>query len=78
MASFPPILRRIAACESHNDPRSIGGDGLYRGAFQMTYGSRQSTGGHGDPAEAPLLEQYRRAAILLRQSGPGQWPVCAG
>lgn len=76
MAAFPPVLRRIAQCESHNDPRSIGGGGIYRGAFQMTMSSWRGTGGHGDPARASLLEQYRRAAVLLRQSGAGQWPVC--
>jgi hypothetical protein len=33
-------------------------------------------GGHGDPAAAPAWEQDRRAAIVLRRYGVGQWPVC--
>jgi hypothetical protein len=77
MAAFPPILHRIAQCESHGDPRAIGGGGLYRGAFQFTRSSWAGVGGRGDPAEAPLIEQYRRAKLLLERSGPGQWPVCA-
>lgn len=72
-----PVLRRIAQCESRGDPRAIGGGGLYRGAFQMTMSSWAAAGGRGDPVNAPLAEQYRRAAVLLARSGPGQWPVCA-
>lgn len=77
MASFPPILHRIAQCESHGDPRAIGGGGLYRGAFQFSQSTWANVGGSGDPVDAPLVEQYRRAAILLERSGPGQWPSCA-
>ena len=77
LASFPAILHRIAACESHGDPRAIGGGGLYRGAFQFSRSTWAAVGGQGDPAAAPLLEQYRRAQLLLERSGPGQWPVCA-
>jgi hypothetical protein len=77
LAALMPTLRRIAECESHGDPRAIGGGGLYRGAFQMSMSSWRGTGGKGDPVDAPLSEQYRRAAILLQRSGPSQWPVCA-
>jgi len=74
---IPPILRRIADCESHGNPRSIGGGGLYRGAYQFTVDTYRSVGGRGDPAKASLAEQTRRAAILLARSGPSQWPVCS-
>lgn len=77
LVALMPDLRRIAECESHGDARAIGGGGLYRGAFQMTVSSWRRVGGRGDPAKAPLQEQYRRAAILLQRSGPSQWPVCA-
>jgi hypothetical protein len=77
LAAQMPTLRRIAECESHGDPRAIGGGGLYRGAFQMSTSSWRGVGGKGDPAKAPLSEQYRRAAILLQRSGPSPWPVCA-
>ena len=74
--AVPAVLQSIAACESGGDPRAIGGGGLYRGKYQMTYGTRASVGGSGDPAAAPEAEQDRRAAMLLAQSGAGQWPVC--
>jgi hypothetical protein len=75
-AAIPRYLAAIAACESGGNPRAIGGGGLYRGAFQMTYSAWASVGGSGDPAAAPMGEQVRRAAALYAQSGPGQWPVC--
>ena len=75
-ASVPPQLEAIAQCESHGNPRSIGGGGLYRGKYQMTTSIWASVGGHGDPAAAPESEQDRRAAALYERSGPGQWPVC--
>jgi Transglycosylase-like domain len=74
----PPILSRIAECESHSNPRSIGGGGLYRGAYQFTVETYRSVGGHGDPVEDSMAEQTKRAAILLARSGPSQWPVCSG
>jgi Transglycosylase-like domain len=74
--AIPPALQAIAACESGGDPHAIGGGGLYRGAFQMTYGAWASVGGTGDPAAAPMGEQVRRAALLYAKAGPGQWPVC--
>ncbi|HEV7460860.1 MAG TPA: transglycosylase family protein [Solirubrobacteraceae bacterium] len=75
--SIPPLLRRIAECESHGNPRSIGGGGAYRGMFQFSQDTWNSVGGHGDPASASVAEQVRRAEMLLARSGPGQWPVCS-
>jgi hypothetical protein len=69
-------LERIAACESHGNPRAIGGGGAYRGKYQFSYGTWASVGGKGDPAAASESEQDRRAAMLLARSGPGHWPVC--
>jgi hypothetical protein len=69
-------LERIAACESHGNPRAIGGGGAFRGKYQFTYGTWASVGGKGDPAVAREAEQDRRAAILLRRSGTSAWPVC--
>jgi hypothetical protein len=74
--AIPTGLAAIAACESGGNPRAIGGGGLYRGKYQMTYAAWASVGGKGDPAAAPEAEQDRRAAMLLAQSGSGQWPVC--
>jgi hypothetical protein len=69
-------LDSIADCESHGDPRSIGGGGLYRGKYQFDRGTWASVGGKGDPVEAPEYEQDRRAAMLLKRSGSSPWPVC--
>jgi hypothetical protein len=74
---IPPLLKRIAECESHGNPRSIGGGGAYRGMFQFSQDTWNSVGGHGDPAKASVAEQVRRAEMLLARSGPGQWPVCS-
>ena len=75
--NIPPVLMRIAECESHGNPRSIGGGRAYRGMFQFSQDAWNSIGGHGDPAKASVAEQVRRAAMLLARSGPGQWPVCS-
>jgi hypothetical protein len=74
---IPPLLRRIAECESHGNPRSIGGGGAYRGMFQFSQDTWNSVGGRGDPATASVAEQVRRASMLLARSGPSQWPVCS-
>jgi hypothetical protein len=70
------VLQRIAACESHGNPRAIGGGGAYRGKYQFSFGTWASVGGKGDPARASEAEQDRRAAMLLKRSGSGHWPVC--
>lgn len=75
-AAVRVILERIAACESHGNPRAIGGGGAFRGKYQFTYGAWQSVGGGGDPAAAPEAEQDRRAALLLEAQGTAPWPVC--
>lgn len=69
-------LRRIALCESRNNPRAVNPTGAYRGKYQMSIRTWYVAGGHGDPAAAPAWEQDRRAAIILRRYGVGQWPVC--
>lgn len=73
---IPPVLHKVAECESHGDPKAIGGGGSFRGAFQFMRSTWAGVGGEGDPAAAPLEEQYRRAAILMARSGSSPWPVC--
>jgi len=73
---IPAVLHRVADCESHGDPKAIGGGGSFRGAFQFMESTWAGVGGNGDPADAPLKEQYRRAAILMARSGSSPWPVC--
>jgi hypothetical protein len=69
-------LSRIARCESHGNPRAVNATGTYRGKYQMSMRTWRVAGGHGDPAAAPEWEQDRRAGIILRRYGVGQWPVC--
>ena len=70
------ILERIAACESHGNPRAIGGGGAFRGKYQFTYATWAAVGGKGDPAAGSEAEQDVRAAILLSRTGGSAWPVC--
>ena len=77
-APVSPVLAAIAECESHGNPRAVGGGGAYRGLFQFTLQTWSSVGGSGDPAAASRTEQFRRAAILLARGGRSQWPGCSG
>jgi hypothetical protein len=70
-----PQLEAIASCESGGNPRTDTGNGFY-GKYQFTLDTWQAVGGSGNPAQASEGEQDRRAAQLLAQAGPGQWPVC--
>jgi hypothetical protein len=74
-SSASPALQAIAACESGGNPRTDTGNGFY-GKYQFTLSTWQAVGGSGNPAQASEGEQDRRAAALLAQAGPGQWPVC--
>jgi hypothetical protein len=69
-------LASIAACESHGNPRAIGGGGAYRGMYQFSFSTWQVVGGSGDPAAASRHEQTWRAWLLLSRHGSGHWPVC--
>ena len=73
---IPAVLHRVAECESHNDPKAIGGGGTFRGLLQFMESTWRSVGGTGDPADAPREEQLRRGAILMARSGSSPWPVC--
>lgn len=75
-AAVRGTLEQIAACESHGNPRAIGGGGIYRGKYQFSFSTWASVGGRGDPATAPEHEQDYRAAILLARTGGSAWPVC--
>jgi hypothetical protein len=74
-AAASPVLEAIAACESGGNPQTDTGNGFY-GKYQFTLATWQAVGGSGNPAQASEAEQDRRAAVLLAQAGPGQWPVC--
>lgn len=70
------VLNRIAACESHGNPRAVSSTGKFRGKFQFDYGTWAGVGGSGDPAAASEAEQDFRAARLYRLRGGAPWPVC--
>lgn len=72
----PPVLHRIAQCESNGNPTAISAGGTYRGKYQFSFSTWRSVGGRGDPAAASEAEQDRRALRLLRTGGLGHWPVC--
>ena len=73
---IPAVLKKVAECESHGDPKAIGGGGAFRGRYQMMLSTWTSVGGKGDPIDAPAKEQDRRAALLLQRAGSSPWPVC--
>jgi soluble lytic murein transglycosylase-like protein len=73
---IPGVLAAIARCESGGNPRAVSASGMYRGKYQFSFATWRAVGGEGDPASASETEQDRRAAILYRRHGPGQWPVC--
>lgn len=70
-----PHLVRIRQCESGGNYSTNTGNGFF-GAFQFTLSTWRSVGGRGYPHHASRREQDKRAMILYRRSGPGQWPVC--
>jgi Transglycosylase-like domain len=74
---LPRILRKIAKCESNNNPRAISPDGKYRGKFQFSRPTWRSVGGHGDPAKASEYQQDKRAYKLYKREGTKPWPNCA-
>ena len=66
-------LASIASCESHGNPRAVGGGGTYRGMYQFSFSTWQIVGGSGDPAAASRHEQTWRAWLLLSRHGSGHW-----
>ena len=75
-AGLRGTLNAIARCESHGNPRAIGGGGAYRGKYQFDFRTWAAVGGKGDPAAASEREQDYRAAKLYRRAGSSPWPVC--
>jgi peptidoglycan hydrolase-like protein with peptidoglycan-binding domain len=74
---LPPVLRKIAQCESGGNPRAISRSGRYRGKFQFDQATWEAAGGTGDPAAASESTQDRIALKLYRKRGTAPWPNCA-
>ncbi|HEX8003283.1 MAG TPA: ubiquitin-like domain-containing protein [Mycobacteriales bacterium] len=68
--------RALAQCESGNNPRAVGGGGLYRGLYQFRMSTWYSVGGTGDPINASREEQTYRAKKLYLRAGRSPWPYC--
>ena len=75
--SLPPVLERIAQCESGGNPGAVSPGGMYRGKYQFSRETWRRLGGAGDPADAPEWLQDRMALKLYSQSGTASWPSCA-
>jgi hypothetical protein len=73
---LPPVLKKIAQCESGGNPRAISPSGRYRGKYQFDRSTWAAAGGHGDPAAAPESTQDRIALALYRKRGTAPWPNC--
>lgn len=78
-APVSTVWDRLAQCESsgnfHN--RDTGHNGHF-GGFQFSPATWRSVGGTGNPADASVAEQLKRAKILLARSGPSQWECKVG
>lgn len=70
--------RDTSECESGRDPDAIGYGGRYRGAFQFsteTWESSPKSPG-GDPIDYSYKTQAVVAVALKLRDGAGHWPVC--
>jgi len=75
---LPPVLKRIAKCESGGNPRAVSRSGKYRGKFQFDQATWESAGGTGDPIDASESKQDKIALKLYKKRGTAPWPNCAG
>ena len=62
----------LAQCESGGNPRAVNANGHY-GLYQFSLQTWAGVGGSGNPIDASVAEQTRRAQILYARSGAGQW-----
>lgn len=75
---LPSDYRKIAVCESSLNPEAVNRTGKYRGLFQFDLRSWDYVGGTGDPAQASVSEQLRRAQILVSRQGFNRaFPQCS-
>ena len=62
----------LAQCESTGNPRAVNPNGHY-GLYQFSLQTWRGVGGSGNPIDASVAEQTRRAQILYDRSGASQW-----
>ncbi len=77
-------LARLRACESGGNYSSVSSNGTYRGAYQFSRSTWNSTAARFyphlrgvDPAAAAPYDQDRMTRALWANGGPGHWPVCS-
>ena len=70
------VFDRLAECESGGNWQANTGNGYY-GGVQFSASTWRAVGGSGLPHQHSREEQIKRATILQKQSGWGQWPSCA-
>src|SRR3954451_9136617 len=75
--NLPPVLRKIAQCESGGNPRAVSRSGRYRGKYQFDQATWEAAGGKGDPVAASEATQDRIALKLYHKRGTAPWPNCA-
>lgn len=71
-SSMDAHLRVIAQRESGGNPSAVNPSGYY-GLFQFSPSTWASVGGTGNPANASVEEQWKRARILYQTAGASQW-----
>ncbi|MDJ1154112.1 LysM peptidoglycan-binding domain-containing protein [Macrococcus caseolyticus] len=71
-SSMDAHLRVIAQRESGGNPNAVNPSGYY-GLFQFSPSTWASVGGTGNPANASVEEQWKRARILYQTAGASQW-----
>src|SRR5690625_4423887 len=71
-ASEGGVWDKVAECESGGDWHINTGNGYY-GGLQFSQQTWHSVGGKGRPDQASRAEQIKRAKILQKRSGWGQW-----
>lgn len=65
------VLGPIAHCESGGNPRAT--NGTHFGLFQFDLRTWRSVGGTGNPMDATVAEQTKRATMLLAARGTQPW-----
>ena len=77
------VLARLRNCESHGNYAVVSKSGKYRGAYQFSQSTWNSTAKNFlpsyvgvDPAKAPPHIQDAMARVLWKHSGPSPWPHC--
>ena len=70
-------LKKIAQCESGDDPRAVSPDHRYYGLYQFDLGTWHSLGGKKTPIDWSGSTQTRFARKLYRERGTAPWPNCA-